>query len=115
MMVHDLMARAKVFEHSKTAKEDKVLFDEIYQLNEERLRKDEDDLEDYMTPDPKRRLSRLAEYSDKIHSLFVQLDFKTLFEHYHKAHQERCKISQALALELSDIGLISQNHVNEKA
>jgi hypothetical protein len=38
MLVHDLLARTKVFESDGTSSEDRVLFSEILQLNGERLR-----------------------------------------------------------------------------
>ena len=105
MLVHDLLARTKVFETDGVSKEDKLLFSEIYHLNAERLRLDAEDLQKF-EPDPRRPLQRLATYCDDLHKVFVQLDIKTLFDYYTKTQEDKTKLIQALVLELSDLGLI---------
>ena len=56
MLVHDIIKRTKVFERTKVGKEETLLFNEIWQLNEERLRKDAEDAEKMVNEDPKRSL-----------------------------------------------------------
>jgi len=41
-----------------------------------------------------------------MHAIYLALDFKQIFDNYAKAGEQRLTLTKALALELSDIGLI---------
>ena len=56
MLVHDIIKRTKVFESTKATKEEQIMFNEILQLNEERLRREAEDAEKQARQDPKRGL-----------------------------------------------------------
>jgi hypothetical protein len=56
MLVHDIIKRTKVYESSRATDEEKIMFGEILHLNEERLRKENDDAEKLARMDPKRGL-----------------------------------------------------------
>ena len=59
-------------------------------------------------------MQRLAEYCDKMHKLYRSLDFKNIFEHYHKVHADKMKIATSLMLELNDLGVIQQKFISQK-
>jgi hypothetical protein len=114
MLVHDILKRTKFFERAKVAKEDMVLFSEIFQLNEERLSKDAEDAENMVNDDPKRALQRLSNYCDDMHKIFVELDIKKIFDNFIQTVDDKEKMALALSLELADIGLVSQQHISTK-
>lgn len=114
MLVHDILKKTKFFERAKVAKEDTVLFSEIFQLNEERLRKDAEDAETMVNEDPKRALQRLSNYCDDMHNIFVELEIKKIFDNFIQTVEDKEKMALALSLELADIGLVSQQHLSNK-
>ena len=52
------------------------------ELNEERLRKDEEDAKLMAVPDPKRKLARLNKFVQDFHEIMVMIDFRGVFANY---------------------------------
>ena len=56
ILAHDILKTTKAFESSSTTHEEKILFQEIFELNEERLRRDKEEEEKAIRIDHKKKL-----------------------------------------------------------
>ena len=56
MLLHDILKTTKVFESSLTSHDEKVMFKEIFELDEERRRRDGEELEKAVRLDMKKSL-----------------------------------------------------------
>ena len=83
VLLCDILERTKIFkEGNKATAEDRVLFQEIMELNRERRRKDEEEVRIRTRVDPRKALTRLSNFVDEVHDIMLALDVRQIFKKY---------------------------------
>ena len=73
----EILDRTNIFRAgSKASAEDRLLFQEILDLNRERKRQDREEARYKKKPNPKKQLTRLTEFIDEVHDIMLALDVR---------------------------------------
>ena len=108
----EVLKTTKIFdEEGSASKDDKIMFKEIKQLNEERLRLDKNDLANMTRYDPKRALNRLSGFVDEVHDILITLDIRQIMKDYLKSVDEKVHDVSDLVIELANIKLIPPSQI----
>ncbi len=107
VILYEVLKATKLFEEDGSAtQDDKVMFREIHELNEERVRLDKYDATHMSKYDPKKSLHRLSTFVDEVHDILLTLDIKQIMKNYQQSVDEKVRAVGDLCVELANIKLI---------
>ena len=107
VLIYDILKRTELFaEGSKASDEDKVMFKEITELNNERMRMDRYEEQHSVRRDAKKTLNRLSGFVDEVHDILVTLDVKQLMKGYWKVMDEKAHQVSDLVANMAQVRLI---------
>ena len=114
VLVADILDRTKIFkEGNKATPEDRVMFQEILELEGERRRKDAAEARNSLRVDPRKALTRLSNYVDEVHDIMLALNVRQLFKKYQLVVQEKGAIAGELIGEMVRLGLVDPSVLPE--
>ena len=114
VLLCDILERTKIFkEGNKATEEDRLMFQEIIELNGERRRKDEEETRTRTKVDPRRALTRLCKFVDEVHDIMLALNVRQIFKKYQLVVEEKGNMVTDIIDELVNVGLVSKSVLPE--
>ena len=90
VLVADILDRTKIFkEGNKATAGDRLMFQEIMELERERRRKDAVEARNSLRVDPRKALTRLCNFVDEVHDIMLALNVRQIFKKYQLVVEEK--------------------------
>ena len=102
-MVEDLEEYNK---KSPISEEKFILLKEIFSLNAERLRQEEEMNRTHIRPDERKTLKRLEVFVNEFHEAIIEVDFVSVFEAYQEVVTQKTERIEQMANHFSQLGVI---------
>ena len=109
-----MLKKSKIFDDEGTADEDdKLMFKEITELNDERIRLDEYDELNAARRDPKKSLNRLSQFVDEVHDILMTVNIKEIMRSYWATIEKKAQVIGDLTKNMATIKLIPPSLLNK--
>ena len=106
-MLYEMLKKTKLFdEEGKASADDKLMFKEIQELNDERKRIDDHEEQHAVRKDPKKSLNRLTVFVDEVHDILMTLNIKQIMRNYWDIIEEKGQSLGDLCKNIAIIKLI---------
>ena len=76
-------------ENSPLSEDKRIALNEIFELNQERIRKDAEQDASYMKPDEKKKIIRLNKFVRDFHEVLMSIDLRALFHFYQQVVKKK--------------------------
>ena len=82
---------SNVGQDSPLSEEKRLALQEIIELNQERIRLDDEQEQTFIEPDEKKKIARLENFVKDFHEVLLELDFRKIFNHYQTVVQAKAR------------------------
>ena len=88
---------------------------ELFDLNAERIRQDEEMAKTHIAPSEKKKLQRLEKFVNEFHKVILEVDFRSILESYQQVMKQKDATINEMTMEFANLGVIDLSKLESKS